>query len=323
MVPPLALPPAETTETSELAGSDAVSVVLRARWRGPTSVPLDGRGHASRRQHLPSPGRHPPGARAGRRPNARCSPSPRSPIGSITASSCSAGVRAPLWPGSRRYGRPWTGAMRCCLPPNRRRCVGWRCSRSFRHRSGRRRGERQVRAASADWADLIGRLVDRSLVVCESTGDDVRYRLLEPIRQYAAEKLTEAGEVELVGRRHRDVFLARAAAWAWIWTRRRPSGSSSIGSTSRQALEWSWQAHDIGAALTLCVMARNLRVLGQDPREWFERALAEANRRTSLSGPEHWRSSRWSARVAEPDAARSARLMHEATSWRDGWRILC
>ena len=44
-----------------------------------------------------------------------------------------------------------------------------------------------------DVADLLGSLVDKSLVVAEPAGD-VRYRLLETIRQFASERLVEAGE---------------------------------------------------------------------------------------------------------------------------------
>ena len=51
--------------------------------------------------------------------------------------------------------------------------------------------------------DLLSRLVEKSLVVAEATGGGgVRYRMLEPIRQYAREKLEEGGEVEEVQSRH-------------------------------------------------------------------------------------------------------------------------
>ncbi len=43
-------------------------------------------------------------------------------------------------------------------------------------------------------ADLLGSLADKSLVVTEPTGAAVRYRLLETIRQFAAERLIETGE---------------------------------------------------------------------------------------------------------------------------------
>ena len=59
--------------------------------------------------------------------------------------------------------------------------------------------------------DLLSGLVDKSLVVAEATEDgEVRYRMLEPVRQYALEKLEESGEAEEVRRRHAAFFLALA-----------------------------------------------------------------------------------------------------------------
>src|SRR5215208_2271157 len=59
--------------------------------------------------------------------------------------------------------------------------------------------------------DSLARLVDKSLVVAETTGmGPVRYRMLEPIRQYAQEKLEERGDAEEVRRRHARFFLALA-----------------------------------------------------------------------------------------------------------------
>jgi predicted ATPase/class 3 adenylate cyclase len=47
-----------------------------------------------------------------------------------------------------------------------------------------------------DVADLLGSLVDKSLVAAEPAGGSLRYRLLETIRLFAAERLVEAGEQE-------------------------------------------------------------------------------------------------------------------------------
>jgi predicted ATPase len=47
-----------------------------------------------------------------------------------------------------------------------------------------------------DVTDLLGSLVDKSLVVAEPAGETLRYRLLETIRQFAAEQLAEAGHEE-------------------------------------------------------------------------------------------------------------------------------
>ncbi|HEX2740769.1 MAG TPA: BTAD domain-containing putative transcriptional regulator [Rubrobacter sp.] len=54
-----------------------------------------------------------------------------------------------------------------------------------------------------DVLDLLSGLVDKSLVLAEATGDGaVRYRLLEPVRQYAGELLRESGEAETVRHNH-------------------------------------------------------------------------------------------------------------------------
>jgi predicted ATPase/DNA-binding CsgD family transcriptional regulator len=56
--------------------------------------------------------------------------------------------------------------------------------------------------------DGLSRLVDKSLVVVERPeSGETRYRLLETIRQYAKEKLIEAGETEVTKDRHLDYFI--------------------------------------------------------------------------------------------------------------------
>lgn len=68
-------------------------------------------------------------------------------------------------------------------------------------------GEAVERAAVLD---LLAALVDRSLVAVETCCGEARYRLLETVRQYAAERLREAGEREAAARRHARHFLALA-----------------------------------------------------------------------------------------------------------------
>ena len=58
-----------------------------------------------------------------------------------------------------------------------------------------------------DVLEHLTRLVDKSLVVLErSAEDDVRYRLLEPLRQYALERVGESTNTEILARRHYDYF---------------------------------------------------------------------------------------------------------------------
>jgi predicted ATPase len=59
--------------------------------------------------------------------------------------------------------------------------------------------------------DQLSLLVDKSLVVAESSGGRTRYRLLEKVRQYALEKLGESGEADRIRTRHRDHYTEMAA----------------------------------------------------------------------------------------------------------------
>ncbi|MCB0183361.1 MAG: AAA family ATPase, partial [Caldilineaceae bacterium] len=61
-----------------------------------------------------------------------------------------------------------------------------------------------------DVLELLTHLVEKSLVVMEEQAGAARYYLLETIRQYAREKLLEAGETEPVRARHLRFFLKLA-----------------------------------------------------------------------------------------------------------------
>ena len=86
---------------------------------------------------------------------------------------------------------------------------------------------------AADVVDVLGQLVDKSLVVVDDNDGGVRYRLLETIRQYARERLDASGDPVAVRRRHADHYVALAEA-AGPHLRR------------REHLEWS------------CVVARDI-----------------------------------------------------------------
>lgn len=68
-------------------------------------------------------------------------------------------------------------------------------------------GQGTGRIGSALVLDELARLVDRSLVLVEQRGESERYRMLETIREYAAEKLRQAGEDRSVRNRHLAFFL--------------------------------------------------------------------------------------------------------------------
>ena len=63
---------------------------------------------------------------------------------------------------------------------------------------------------SFDVLDLLSPLIDKSLVVPNESGESSRYTLLETIRDYAAERLKVAGEVETQADRHAFHFFKLA-----------------------------------------------------------------------------------------------------------------
>ena len=60
--------------------------------------------------------------------------------------------------------------------------------------------------------EVLSELTERSLIVVEARGSDAapRYRMLETVRQFAAEHLEEADEVALLRDRHRDHYMRLA-----------------------------------------------------------------------------------------------------------------
>jgi predicted ATPase/class 3 adenylate cyclase len=58
--------------------------------------------------------------------------------------------------------------------------------------------------------DLLTNLVDKSLVVAEGLNGDIRYRLLETVRQYGLERLQGSGEIAAVRGRHLAWYLSFA-----------------------------------------------------------------------------------------------------------------
>ncbi|MFL5619275.1 MAG: BTAD domain-containing putative transcriptional regulator [Gemmatimonadaceae bacterium] len=75
-----------------------------------------------------------------------------------------------------------------------------------------------------DILDTVAALVDKSLVVVREADGMARYQLLETIRQFAHEKLTESGEATTLAARHARAYVALVdeAAPHFI-TRERPS----------------------------------------------------------------------------------------------------
>ncbi|HEY7065093.1 MAG TPA: LuxR C-terminal-related transcriptional regulator, partial [Chloroflexota bacterium] len=138
--------------------------------------------------------------------------------------------------------------------------------------------------------ELLVQLVNKSLVVAEEHGEERRYRLLETLREYGAEKLREAGEETALRDRHLAWFVAlprRAYASAWgpeqvEWFSRLQTEQDNL----RTAMEWTKLVPEraegaapetVEAALDLGrTLWRFWQVRGymNEAREWLTAALA-------------------------------------------------
>jgi predicted ATPase/DNA-binding SARP family transcriptional activator/DNA-binding CsgD family transcriptional regulator len=164
-----------------------------------------------------------------------------------------------------------------------------------------------------DVLNLLSRLVDKSLVVAEASpgaGEEVRYRMLETIRQYGRERLEAAAgtaarpEAERVRERHARYYLAlaeegdmgeaepelkgaRSMAWlqrmetehgnlraavSWALDREGAGEHEELGLRLTVALFWFWHTHDYQS----------------EGRRYLERAL---------SGRSNPATARWRARA--------------------------
>jgi predicted ATPase/DNA-binding CsgD family transcriptional regulator len=138
-------------------------------------------------------------------------------------------------------------------------------------------------AICGDWGPtltLLGQLVDKSLVLAEPRADgEMRYRMLETVRQFAHEKLVEAGEVEAVRKRHLEYYLN-------LVERLEPKlrGRTQIETLNmledeidnlRQALEWALQT-DVQSELRLASALKwfwHIRFHWAEGIEWLEKGV--------------------------------------------------
>ncbi|HLZ25716.1 MAG TPA: LuxR C-terminal-related transcriptional regulator [Chloroflexota bacterium] len=67
-----------------------------------------------------------------------------------------------------------------------------------------------AREATTDELDVLTGLVDRSIVTAQPEAAGMRYRLLEPVRQYAQARLTERGAWEATCKQHAAYFVRLA-----------------------------------------------------------------------------------------------------------------
>ncbi len=136
--------------------------------------------------------------------------------------------------------------------------------------------------AQDDVLDVLGGLVDKSLVEIDRADSGSRYRLLEIVREYAREKLEESDELAPLRARHLSwcVALAESAESASeqdaaTWFNRLEDELDNL----RAALEWSETVGDFDTGLRLAGALRwfwDLRGHAREGRERLARLLSRA-----------------------------------------------
>src|SRR5262249_8576243 len=128
-------------------------------------------------------------------------------------------------------------------------------------------------------ADTVERLAGRSLVAVDHDRATPRLHMLEPVRQYAAERLTEAGERDLVVRRHLEWALTLAVKAGIGFMREQARWSARLRDEQdnvRQAMESALAGVDHAAALRIAAALGYpwFRMGQPDARAWVARSLA-------------------------------------------------
>lgn len=130
--------------------------------------------------------------------------------------------------------------------------------------------------------DLLGELVEQSLVFVEQGSGRTRYGMLEPVRQYALEKLDESGEANDFSRRHAERYHALALE----------AGPALMGEEQVVWLEmlWSEKYNLVAAMRFLLDIGDDERAVGltwalwrywwisgqlRESRRWMEEVLTE------------------------------------------------
>jgi predicted ATPase/class 3 adenylate cyclase len=132
-----------------------------------------------------------------------------------------------------------------------------------------------------DAADVLYRLVDKSLVFPgDRSGSRTRYRMLETIREYGYERLTEAGEAPEIRRRHAEYYLRLAEqAEDALHGEGQPEWLERLDQeldNFRVALAWAQEEEpDLGLRIAAALVDYWFtRGLVREGRDWLDRFLA-------------------------------------------------
>jgi len=136
--------------------------------------------------------------------------------------------------------------------------------------------------------ETVDQLAAKSFVVIESAAGGTRYRLLQTLREYAADRLVETGEAPRVRQLHAIAFrdLAERAPDHAVLAREHDNVLAALG----WSLSGNTSSDDQAGQRLACALGGFWRSRGylQEARDWLDRALAAPTRDARLHAKLHW-----------------------------------
>ena len=144
-----------------------------------------------------------------------------------------------------------------------------------------------------DTPSLLSQLVRKSLVIAEPQGEEMRYRLLVTLRQYAQDRLREQGEEEETRRKHREFYLRLAEEaepkldgpeqkqWLDRLEAEHDNFRTALSSCENQPIGCADEAERTNRTEAMLRMAASLVLFWQvhgywsEGREWLDKAIKQ------------------------------------------------
>ena len=133
-----------------------------------------------------------------------------------------------------------------------------------------------------DVLDFLAQLRECSLILSEEMGQQMRFRMLETLREYAGEQLINQTEAEAVRRRHAEFFVAfaeRTEPKLWspeqeVWLQQLDREHDNV----QVALGWALENNTMVGLRLARALARfwDIRGYWSEGREWLERYLSQS-----------------------------------------------
>ena len=137
----------------------------------------------------------------------------------------------------------------------------------------------------------LASLLDKSMLVRETAGDEIRFRMLETIHEYACERLDTAEQAELLHQRHTAYYIHLAetaqpelsGAESQVWLERLEREHDNLRAALHWALERETQTETALRLATLLARFWKKRGYLGEGRRWLEAALSHSKTQPAVA----------------------------------------